>query len=80
MIQKATFDFLNKIKKNNNREWFEKNKGLYIAAKDDVEKTVDVILAGVRGFDKRISADLTAKKCMFRIYRDVRFFKIQTSV
>lgn len=75
MIQKATFDFLNKIKKNNNRDWFEKNKSLYLAAKDDVEKTVDVILAGVRGFDKRISADLTAKKCMFRIYRDVRFSK-----
>lgn len=75
MIQKSTFDFLNKIKKNNNRDWFEKNKGLYIAAKDDVEKSVEAVLAGVRAFDKRIGADLTAKKCMFRIYRDVRFSK-----
>lgn len=75
MIQKSTFDFLNKIKKNNNRDWFEKNKSLYIEAKDDVEKSVEAILTGVRGFDKRISSDLSAKKCMFRIYRDVRFSK-----
>lgn len=75
MIQKSTLDYLAKLKKNNNRDWFEKNKSLYLAAKEDVEKTVDRIISGVRAFDKRISDDLTGRKCLFRIYRDVRFAK-----
>lgn len=75
MIQKSSIDFLKKIKTYNNRDWFEKNKNLYLAAKDDVEKNLDEILSGIRTFDKRIKTELTAKKCMFRIYRDVRFSK-----
>jgi uncharacterized protein (TIGR02453 family) len=75
MIQKSTFDFLKKISKNNNRDWFEKNKSLYLTSKDDVEKNIDEILKGIRTFDKRITAELTGKKCMFRIYRDTRFAK-----
>ncbi len=75
MIQKSTLAFLTKIKTNNNRDWFEKNKGLYITAKEDVEKSIDEIINGIRKFDKRIPADLAAKKCVFRIYRDVRFSK-----
>ncbi|MDQ3110687.1 MAG: DUF2461 domain-containing protein [Bacteroidota bacterium] len=75
MIQKPTLAFLTKIKKNNNREWFEKNKELYIAAKEDVENNIEEIINGIRKFDKRIPADLSAKKCVFRIYRDVRFSK-----
>ncbi len=73
MIQKSTLGFLKKIRTNNNRDWFEKNKPHYLAAKEDVEKNIDAIIAGIRTFDKRISADLTGKKCLFRIYRDVRF-------
>ncbi len=75
MIQKSTLDFLKKIKTNNNRDWFEKNKSNYLTAKDDVEKNIDDILTGIRTFDKRIKSEITAKKCMFRIYRDVRFSK-----
>ncbi|HTF02748.1 MAG TPA: DUF2461 domain-containing protein [Bacteroidia bacterium] len=75
MIHPSTLDFLRKLKKNNNRDWFEKNKLHYAAAKDDVENNVGQILNEIRAFDKRISPDLIAKKCMFRIYRDVRFSK-----
>ncbi len=75
MIEKTTLEFLKKLKKNNDREWFEKNKNLYIASKENIEAEVELILNGVRGFDKRIEADLTAKKCLFRIFRDVRFSK-----
>ena len=73
MIQKPTIDFLKKIKTNNNRVWFEKNKSAFVAAKEDVEKNIDEIIVGIRKFDKRLPADLVAKKCVFRIYRDVRF-------
>jgi uncharacterized protein (TIGR02453 family) len=75
MIQKSTLDFLRKLAKNNNRDWFEKNKQQYLDAKDDVEKTVAKVLAGIRSFDKRIGSDLEAKHYMFRIYRDTRFAK-----
>ncbi len=75
MIQKSTLAFLKKVSANNNRDWFEKNKELYVESKDDVEKNIEEILNGIRKFDKRIPADLSAKKCVFRIYRDVRFSK-----
>jgi uncharacterized protein (TIGR02453 family) len=78
MISKETLAFLNKIKKNNNRDWFEKNKDKYLAAKEDIEKNIDMIITGVRGFDKRIGTDITGKKSLFRIYRDTRFSKDKT--
>lgn len=75
MIQKSTLAFLTKIKANNNRDWFEKHKSLYVAAKEDVEKNIDEVINQIRKFDKRIPADFSGKKCVFRIYRDVRFSK-----
>jgi uncharacterized protein (TIGR02453 family) len=75
MIQKATLDFLKKLKANNNRDWFEKNREKFEAAKNDIEKNTEELLKSIRSFDKRIPSDLEAKKCMFRIYRDVRFSK-----
>lgn len=41
MIQKSTISFLKKINTNNNRDWFEKNKHLYLLAKEDVEKSLE---------------------------------------
>lgn len=73
MIAPATLGFLKKLNTNNNRDWFEKNKALYIAAKDDVEATVGAVLEGIRTYDKRIDPELHARKTMFRIYRDTRF-------
>jgi len=29
MLQRSTIDFLKKLKKNNNRDWFNQNKELY---------------------------------------------------
>lgn len=73
MLQPATLDFLKKLKKNNNREWFEKNKHLYKAAQEDVLQAIAAVINGIRTFDKRLEADLDPKKCLFRIYRDTRF-------
>jgi uncharacterized protein (TIGR02453 family) len=70
-----TLDFLKKLKNNNNRDWFEKNKSRYLEAKEEYEAFLAKIIAGVRKFDRKVDADLTPKDCMFRIYRDVRFSK-----
>ncbi len=74
MITKQTIDFLKAIKKNNNREWFDKNKEKYLVAKDNVAEVIDGFLKEATKFEKGFSG-LTSKSCMYRIYRDVRFSK-----
>lgn len=74
MIQKSTFDFLKALRKNNNRDWFEKNKEKYIAAKENVESLMDDILKSFAVLDKKFGS-MRGKECTFRIYRDVRFSK-----
>ena len=74
MIRKSTLDFLATLKKNNNRDWFDKNKENYLAARQNMEEFADELIASISKFDKRI-AGLTPKDCLFRIYRDVRFSK-----
>ncbi|HQQ93720.1 MAG TPA: DUF2461 domain-containing protein [Bacteroidia bacterium] len=73
-MQKS-LQFLRQLKKNNNREWFEENKALYLEAKSEFEDFVDALLKGICRFDKSMSHDLKAKDCVFRIYKDVRFSK-----
>lgn len=74
MLQKSTLDFLKKLKKNNNREWFNANKQLYEDAKYDFEKFANELIDVICKFDKSL-VGLNARDCMFRIYRDVRFSK-----
>jgi uncharacterized protein (TIGR02453 family) len=74
----ATLKFLSTLKKNNNKEWFDKNKEKYLAAKAESEELVDKLVVGLQKFDKRISKDLKGKDYLFRIYKDVRFSKDKT--
>lgn len=74
-IQQATFDFLKSLKKNNNREWFQENKDQYTAAHEDVKAFITGLIKGLAEFDPHITTDINVAKCMFRIYRDVRFAK-----
>lgn len=77
MIEKSTLKFIAGLKKNNNRDWFEKNRPSYEAAREDVEKTVQELIDAIGSFYPGVS-QWEAKKCMFRIYRDVRFSKDKT--
>lgn len=72
MLKKETFVFLKKLKENNNREWFSKNKSLYEQARADFENLVKQIIPAIATFDPHIGMP-DPKKCIFRIYRDVRF-------
>jgi len=71
----STLRFLKKLKTNNNREWFEKNKNSYLEAKTEFELLVDELIKGIQKFDNELSPDLKAKDCVFRICKDVRFSK-----
>lgn len=66
--------FLSALKKNNNREWFEKNKPRYLDAKQQFEDFVSGMLTELAKFNKGYDG-LDPKKLPFRIYRDVRFSK-----
>jgi len=74
MIQQSTLQFLKSLHKNNNREWFLKNKQNYDAAKENFLVFVDEILKGIQKFDPTLN-ELLPKQCVFRINRDVRFSK-----
>ena len=73
MIKPGTFDFLRDLAENNNREWFQENKTRHEEARNNVLQFVSDLIAGLSKFDKTIPADLDPKKCVMRIYRDVRF-------
>ena len=74
MIHPATLSFLKDLKKNNNKDWFDKNKDRYLEAKENVSDLTDALLKELSKMDKRF-AELTSRDCLFRIYRDVRFSK-----
>lgn len=74
-IKASTFGFLEELKANNTREWFQANKQKYDAAQLDVKNFVQELIIKLSTFDLHINADIQASKCMFRIYRDVRFAK-----
>ena len=74
----TVFSFLKKLEANNNRDWFEKNKPAYLKAKEEFEVFAQEIINGIAKFDKKISLDMKAKDCTFRIYKDVRFSKDKT--
>lgn len=71
---KNVIPFLQDLKENNNREWFHDNKNRYLLAKDEFEAFIEDLLPGMSVIDKGL-VGLEPKKCVFRIYRDVRFSK-----
>lgn len=72
MLKTSTLKFLQNLKKNNNKPWFEKNKSAYLDAKEDADNFVGQLIEGLGKIDADI-APLHVKDCTYRIYRDVRF-------
>jgi len=70
----AVLAFLRKLKKNNNKPWFDAHRDAYTEAKGEVETFLEGLIHAYGKTDESISA-LTPKECMFRINRDVRFSK-----
>jgi len=74
MDLKTILTFLKAIAKNNNREWFEKNKSKYLDSKKHFEDFLEAFHKELLMFDESL-AGLNPRKQGFRIYRDVRFSK-----
>lgn len=71
---KTVLPFLRKLKKNNNKAWFDANRALYESAKEEVHDLVRQLVAAYGKTDATI-AHLEPRDCLFRINRDVRFSK-----
>jgi uncharacterized protein (TIGR02453 family) len=71
----ATFDFLRELKKNNNRDWFQKNKARYEAeVRDPALRFITDAGPGLHKISTHIVAEARpVGGSMFRINRDIRF-------
>jgi hypothetical protein len=78
MINAATFDFLEELHFNNNRDWFHLNKTRHDNARTNVLEFTNSLILKLSKIDPSISADLDSKNCVMRIYRDIRFSKDKT--
>jgi len=72
-IQKDTLDFLKDLGKNNNRDWFAEHKDRYLEAHRNIADFADALIAQMNKHDQ--IETLSGKKCLYRIYKDVRFAK-----
>ena len=72
MISKETFRFLQQLKLNNDKVWFDANRSLYTRLRKEFEEFLEVVISEVGQFDRE-SAQTTAKASIFRINRDIRF-------
>ncbi len=78
MIRPEAFDFLSELAQNNNREWFQANKARHEQVRTNVIEFAQSLIIGISAFDKSVPADLDPKKCVMRIYRDIRFSNNKT--
>lgn len=66
-------DFLDELGKHNNKAWFDQNRPAYEKSRQAFEQFVNILLDEFRASDHL--KDLTAKECIARINRDIRFSK-----
>ena len=76
LIENKSLGFLKKLSKNNNREWFNKNKDTYLEARENMIAFADALLLKMNTHDK--IENLSGKESLFRIYKDVRYSKDKT--
>ncbi|MDV6169873.1 DUF2461 domain-containing protein [Flavobacterium sp. DG1-102-2] len=74
MISKTSLQFLEDLKENNYRDWFQANQKRYDEYKKDYRQMVDAFIAEMSKEDETLS-QLEFKDCSFRINKDIRFSK-----
>jgi len=77
-INPETFDFLKDLAENNNREWFQLHKARHDKARENVIEFTAELIKALHHVDPQVNADLDPKRCVQRIYRDIRFRKDKT--
>ena len=71
-FEKSSFQFLNDLKQNNNRDWFATHKSTFKKAQENAKELYTSIFENLKKHDE------IDRFKLFRIYRDVRFSKDKT--
>ena len=71
---KGLINFLNELKENNHKEWFDTHRTSYETLRKDFIDFLNKLLADLQKMDSGLIG-LEAKACIFRINKDVRFSK-----
>lgn len=67
-------DFFSNLEKNNNRDWFNANKSIFLdSVKKPFDSFIETLLNEIKQHDDSIL--ISPKEAIFRIYKDVRFSK-----
>ena len=77
-INPETFDFLKNLVDNNNREWFQLHKSDHDKARENMIGFTAELIKALHQVDPQVNIDLDPKRCVQRIYRDIRFRKDKT--
>ena len=73
---KQVLDFLSDLARNNERAWFEAHKAVFEKARLTFDAFVNELIRRLSAFEDL--SGLTAKDCVMRIYRDIRFSRDKT--
>ena len=76
MIYRSGYNYLQKLKKNNHRDWFNDNKATYQKELELVERFAEALLRELNKHDEIETP--SGKKSLHRIYRDIRFSNEKT--
>jgi uncharacterized protein (TIGR02453 family) len=77
MLEPQTLTFLKQLKKNNNKPWFDAHRAQYEAARIDFQNFIQLVIDRLQQSDQTITGT-TARDCLFRINRDIRFSNDKT--
>jgi len=74
---KEGIEFMRRLKRNNNRPWFEKHKADF---EQDVKFPMQCLISSLQPYFESFAPefDVNPKRSIFRIYRDIRFSKDKT--
>lgn len=72
MINPELFRFLDELKKNNNKEWFDANRSRYKDLRQQFLGFTTLLIAELSQIDPSLKG-IEASKTVFRINRDIRF-------
>lgn len=75
-IPASALNFLKLVKQNNNRDWFNEHKTLYLNELQHIEEFAGQVLEELNSTD--VIETPSGKKSLHRIYRDTRFSKEKT--
>ena len=76
IIKKSSLGFLTELSNNNNRDWFNTHREVYLEAQGNIVAFADALLAEMNQHEN--IETVSGKKSLFRIFKDVRFSKEKT--